>query len=296
MGCVELSLAQFCIGVNIVLGKSLILSVPIYSLLLLRFLIGLMIVGPYLLLTKARETQKAYKSLSVYDWGIIFLQAISGGFLFNVFILYGLQYTTATVAGIINSAVPALVALFAFFFLRETIRINTMIAIALCVLGIMVLSFGKQDPFNGSEHYLLGIVLIILAIIPEAMYTIFSKFTTKTISPMATTALINLFNVVLFLPLAIYSGFNFVSEISVVSWLKIFLYGISGGILFFLFWCRGLLNVPANTAAIFMGLMPISTTLLAYIFLKEDIAIYEIIGMGCVLLSIYIGARQYPAT
>lgn len=298
LGYLELSFAQCCIGANIILGKMLTSSVSMYSLLFFRFFIGVLIAGLIVLCTDLNKTKTEYKSLSSRDWFIIFLQAISGGFLFNVFILMGLQYTTATVTGIINSAVPALVAIFSFFLLKERLNSAKSIAILLCIVGISILSFGKTESVSviegagGSEF--LGIILVLLAIIPEAMFTIFAKFLKKEVSPMANTLLVNLFNAILFIPFCYFQG-DFTLQYDFSIWAQIGLYGLSGGILFFVFWYRGIAHVSANTAALFMGVMPVSTTLLAFLFLDEMLSIPDGIGLICVVSAIYFGTRTPKA-
>lgn len=297
----ELAFAQFCIGANIVLGKILIDNFPIYSLLFIRFVIGFVLTGLYIIFTQYQQTKEDYQKLNFKDWIIVFLQALCGGFLFNVLVLYGLQYTTATVTGIINSAIPAVVALFSFFLLRERLNFSKMIAILLCVIGISVLSFGKSEGFAESQtrNDLFGISLILLSILPEAMFTIFAKLLKKTISPMATTLLINLFNALLFLPFMLGEDWSgMIGDASVFDFMhsstgfQLLTYGLSGGILFFFFWYRGLKHVSANTAALFMGVFPISTTLLAFLFLQETLNLWDSIGIVCVMVSIFVGTLQ----
>ncbi len=287
----ELSFAQFCIGANIILGKFLMDYFPLFSLLVIRFTLAFAIALGLLFLKEKHEKVLAeYQSLSRTDWGILFVQALCGGFLFNIFVLYGLQYTTATVAGIINSAVPALVGLFSFLILRERLTREKSFAILLCVIGIIILGCDKINETSESNRNLFGMFLIIMAVIPEALYTIFAKLLKTRISPMANTVLMNLFNAILFLPFAIGDKLSALSDLSSFLWILVFLYGLST-IFFFWFWQRGVTYVTANTAALFMGVMPISTTLLAYIFLGEALSIFDAIGLICVMIAIYIGTR-----
>lgn len=289
-GYLELSFAQCCIGANIILGKILTASISLYSLLFLRFFIGFLIAGVIVLFSDFEKTKDVCCKLTLRDWIIIFLQALCGGFLFNVFVLFGLQYTTATVTGIINSAVPALVAIFSFFLLKEKLTSMKGAAILVCILGISILSLGKAESSGSKSTELLGIILILLAIIPEAMFTIFAKFLKSNISPMATTLLINLFNALLFLPFCFFEDFTLNYDLS--TWVKIWAYGLSGGILFFVFWYRGITHVSANTAALFMGVMPVSTTLLACLFLNEILSVTDAIGLICVISAIYFGTKE----
>lgn len=293
IGYIELSLAQFSIGINIILGKLLGSTYPICSLLALRFLIGFIIIAVYLQLSSSRTIYSEIKELSRYDWVLLFLQALCGGFLFNIFTLYGLQYTTATATGIVNSAVPALVAIFSFFLLKEALTKRKASAIVLTIIGILLLSLGNAS--SGSESAgLFGLFLVSLAIIPEALFTIFAKMIKKPLNSFTTAMFINLCNALMFFPLALNDEWILFSNASLMEWLQILLYGISGGILFFVFWYRGLAHTTANTAALFMGVMPVATSILAYLFLQETLSGFDVLGMLCVMISIFIGTSQRP--
>lgn len=292
LGYLELSLAQCCIGINIILGKILIPEIPIFALLLLRFTLGFIFIGAYQVLGNFSLVRTELSTLSSKDWFIIFAQALCAGFLFNVLVLYGLEYTTATVTGIINSAVPALVAVFSFFILREklTLRIGT--AILLCVVGIAVLGLGKAIPIDSNQTELLGICLVLAAIVPEALFTVLAKLLKNPPSSLTTTLLINFFNMILFIPFAINAEWGQVKDASMLVISQIFLYSLTGGILFFVFWYRGLARISANTAALFMGLMPISTCILAYFTLNEILGWDDLVGMILVVISIFIGTHR----
>lgn len=291
IGYLELSLAQCCIGANIILGKILISEIPIFALLLLRFSLGFILIGSYQIARNFALMQKEFKALSAKDWFIIFAQALCAGFLFNVLILYGLERTTATVAGIINSAVPALVAVFSFIILREKLTLRISIAILLCIIGIAVLGLGKATPTD-STHALSGIVLVLAAIVPEALFTVLAKLLKKPPSVLTTTLLINFFNMILFIPFAINTEWSQIQNASLSTLSYIFLYGLTGGILFFVFWYRGLARISANTAALFMGIMPISTCILAYFALNETLGWDDLTGMILVIISIIIGTQK----
>ncbi|HEV2524293.1 MAG TPA: DMT family transporter [Gammaproteobacteria bacterium] len=292
LGYLELSLAQCCIGINIILGKILIPEIPIFALLLLRFTLGFIFIGTYQALGNFSLVRTELRALSSKDWLIIFTQALCAGFLFNVLILYGLEHTTATVTGIINSAVPALVAVFSFLILREKLTLRIGIAILLCIVVIAVLGLGKAIPTDSNQNELLGILLILAAIVPEALFTVLAKLLKKPPSPLTTTLLINFFNMILFIPFAITAEWGQVKDASMLTISQIFLYSLTGGILFFVFWYRGLARISANTAALFMGIMPISTCILAYFALNEILGWDDLTGMILVIISIIIGTRK----
>jgi len=231
-------------------------------------------------------------ALSRNDKWLLIFQAACGCFFFNVFILYGMRTTSATSAGIISSITPIMTFILAAIFLRERISMEKWIAIFIVMIGLMVLSTGDASD-EVVSNALFGNFLVFMAVIPEALFTILSKSISGKLSQVEAVILVNAFNLMLFIPLAIWDINSFdVSKASPEVYGVLLLYGISGGVLFFLLWYRGLSKVAANTAALFTGVMPVSTTILAFLFLKESIQATDIIGMVLVIVAIAVGCRS----
>lgn len=294
IGYAELTLAQCCVGINVISGKFLIGFFPIFLLLAIRFAIGF---AGMLAIARINSLRFAniyhnFMSLTSKDKLLLIFQAACGGFLFNVFILYGMKTTSATSAGIISSITPIMIFILAAAFLREKINLQKGLAIVIVMAGLLILNTGKASgSMNGA---VLGNCLVLLAVIPEALFTILSKSVGKKISEMEAVILVNLFNLILFIPFAAISIINFhPTNISVSIYGQLLIYGITGGIMFFLLWYRGLTKINANTAALFTGVMPISTTILAFIFLNEPISNSEIIGMLLVIAAIFVGCKKH---
>lgn len=294
IGYAELTLAQCCVGINVISGKFLIGFFPIFLLLAIRFAIGF---AGMLAIARMKSIQysniyRNFMSLTSKDKLLLLFQAACGGFLFNVLILYGMKTTSATSAGIISSITPIMIFILAAAFLHEKINLQKGFAIVIVMAGLLILNMGKTS--GSIEGALLGNCLVLLAVIPEALFTILSKSVGKKITEMEAVILVNLFNLILFIPFAAYAIIDFHPiNISASVYGQLLIYGISGGIMFFLLWYRGLTKINANTAALFTGVMPVSTTVLAFIFLNEPISNSEIIGMLLVIAAIFVGCKKH---
>lgn len=291
-GYIELALAQFCVGVNVIAGKLLIGYFPILFLLMIRFAIGfagMLLIANFAGIKPLKIAGKFW-SLDKKDKCLLIIQALCGGFLFNIFILYGMKSTTATSAGIISSITPVVIFLFSAVLLREKITSQKIIAIIIAMIGLLILNTDKGMTLEGA---LLGNLLVLIAVIPESLFTILSKSVGSKIHQTEAVTLVNFFNLILFIPLILISqeSASFANiPLSIYSLLG--LYGLTGGIMFFLLWYRGLTKIDANVAAFFTGIMPISTTLLAYLFLNEPITINDFLGMVFVLCAIFMACYQ----
>lgn len=289
IGYAELSLAQICLSINIIFGKVLAPIYPIAGLLALRFFIGSGIIAVYLVLSST-EIHSEIKKMKKAEWVILLLKAICGGFLFNILTLHGLQYTTAMQTSIVHSTLPAFVALFSFLILKEVLTKRKLVSIALCIFGILLLSI--KDAAVPEKPELHGLFFVFIALIPAALFTIFSKMINTSLKPLTAVMFMNVINTFLFLPLMLREDCTLFYTASILEWLKIFIYSISGSLLFFIFWYKGVARTTASTASLFIGIMPISTSIFSYFFLQEPLSIFELFGMLAVLASIFIGTLQ----
>jgi drug/metabolite transporter (DMT)-like permease len=145
IGYTELTLAQCCVGINVISGKFLIGFFPIFLLLAIRFSIGF---AGMLAIARVKNIRLSnvyhnFMSLSHKDKLLLIFQAACGGFLFNVLILYGMKTTSATSAGIISSITPIMIFILAAVFLHEKINLQKGLAIVIVVAGLLVLNIGK---------------------------------------------------------------------------------------------------------------------------------------------------------
>ncbi len=292
-GYLELFIAQLSIGIMLVLSKHLLDFFPIFILIGLRFVLPTLFFSAIFVVSGEKIYHNRYgQKLSLKDWKVIFGQALCAGFLFNILLIFGLQYTTVTAAGLISSLVPMMIIIFSWLLLKENLSFNKIFAIVISVIALMVLNLGKGESSVSGHLSLIGNLLIFLAVIPEALFTIIAKWYGNHVKPMVLTALINLFNVILFLPLMLLHlpEFDYLS-IGLLNWLLLLIL-VSTNVVFYLFWYRGLSKSSASTAALFTSFMPISAMILAYLFLQEAIYWYHIIAMICIISAIILGVSK----
>jgi drug/metabolite transporter (DMT)-like permease len=292
LGYCQLAIAQIGVGISIVLAKQLMhRGIPAVMQMEARFAGCFLILLLMLLLRR-----QGYQGLSKFkaiamprDWILLVAQALCAGVLFNVFMLLGLEYTTATSAGIIASILPAIVAILSLIILKEKLARRNIIAIVLAIIGVSILHLDNISTEQGN-FALLGGALVFLALIPEALYTIFAKLLGDKIEPLSQATIINFISMLVFLPF--YLFIIGIQQLIILDPIDITMLGISCfcSMLFYYYWTKGIMVIPAMTAAVFTGLMPISTTIFAILMLGETFTIYDSIGMLCVLVSIVVGS------
>lgn len=286
---IQLALAMVIVGGSVVAGKLVIASFPVFLASGLRFGLGCLILVPLLL-----KVEGGFQSIGKRDGLVLFLQALTGVFLFSIFLLYGLKFTSAVVGGIITSTSPAMIGLISFLFLKERLTLNKAMGIAFSLGGVLVINLLRtgSDAGSGSLPW-LGNLLIFGAVIGEALFVLFPKVLSNSVSSLATATWVNVLGLVMFLPFSLYEArhFDFLA-VTPNAWLPILYNGIFLTVIAFLLWFQGVIKVPASTAAVFASVMPVSAILLSYLVLHEPFSWLHIVGVLCVLLGIGFIARN----
>lgn len=281
-----LSSAMLFVGSSAVTGKLALQTMPLHQASLLRFVMATCILLPLLYWREG-----AWPSLSKHAWLVVTLQALCGSFLFNLLLLTGLSYTSASYAGLLTSATPAFMLLFGVLLFKERYTLKTWVTIALGMIGLIILSLGEQLSVN--QFSVVGCLLILMAVACECIFLLLRKKLPSTLSSLALASIICLINSALFLPGAIYEYVTHPhAPLTLHSVLVSLYYGgcITAGA--YLLWFAGMARASTSMLSLSTALMPVSALLLAWLLLGEPIYPLKWIGTGCILISIVLHARS----
>lgn len=283
----QLAGAMALVGANIPVAKAAIPFIPVFIFSLIRYGVSVAVLAPFI----ASEPGGRFRDLSRADWGYVTLQALCGGLLYMVFMLYGLQYTSAMTAGIITSTVPIAVALLALILLGEKFGPLTGAALVLAMLGILVVNTASPQQ-DVAPWPLLGNSLVGAAVIAESLFVIFARKMAASLAPCRMAVAINAIGLLMVAPFAASDLMHFSpSRVPPEIWLLPVLYALTSSALALILWYRGLSVVPASKAAIFTSTFPISAMAVSITFLGEHLQWEHGIGLICVLAAIFTGTR-----
>jgi drug/metabolite transporter (DMT)-like permease len=188
------------------------------------------------------------------------------------------------------STTPAVLAILSIIFLKERISGKIVVAIIMCVIGLLFINvtFGSERlPFDLMQ--LVGSLSIFISVISEALFTIFRKKQSFSTKPLTTTVFVMLFAFVLFLPVGLYQLHDYpFPMIRTNEWVAMIYYGVMCSALAYTCWFSGLARVKVGEAATMTGLLPVSSVLLSVIILGESVGVNQLIGMGFILIGIYV--------
>ncbi|WP_431027191.1 DMT family transporter [Lysinibacillus sp. LZ02] len=280
-GYLKILVAMCIVGSSVVVGKLIVQDIPIFIACVLRFLIAAIILIPLLIF------KEGIPSLTKKEFLVLCSQAIRGVFLFNIFMLYGLKYTSAIEAGVITSTLPAVIGILSLFLLNEKLTKKKSVGIFCAMLGVLSINVLSSDSEQMSS--LGGNLLILGAVLGEALFIIFGKLSSNRVSPLTISTMVSVLGFILFLPFAIYEAkeFNF-SHISLGDWVNILYFGIVVTVIAFLLMYEGLKTVSASSTGVLTSVLPVSSLILSFLILKEKLMYIHFLGMLLVMVAIFL--------
>lgn len=288
-GCLALSMSL--VGSYVALSKPLTAMMPVFLLAWLRFGIG----GAAVLHWLKKPADEA--PMSRHTQWLLFVESFVGNFLFSIFMLFGVTMTSAVSAGVIMAAIPAVVALMSWIFLRERITARIWAAVACAMFGIGLLAWTSSQaaaPSSDAARALeqrawLGNLLIFCAVLCEAAYAVIGKHLTGALGPKRITSLINIWGFALMTPMGAYYALQFdFGSVQPASWLLLLFYSLAASVWTVWLWMTGLKRIPANQAGIFTVMLPISATLVGVGVLGESLSGTQVIAFVIALIGVVL--------
>ena len=228
------------------------------------------------------------------DWLRIGLISVFGMVGFSAFMLYGMRLASGVTGAIVMSTTPAVTAAASMAFLGDQASWRKLSAIALAVLGVLILQLGAS--MNDTEGALLGGALVFAAVCCESAYTLLGKTLTKSIDPVLVTFLASTLSIPLFIPLAIWQWPNFTpQDFDAGVWSALVWYGVGTLALGSWLWYAGVQKAEGSTAAAFMGVMPVSALVLSYILLGEAFRWMHLAGFAVVFTGVLLMSWEHAA-
>lgn len=219
------------------------------------------------------------------------------GFVINKIFEYGgLSLTTASDVALLITSESIFTAIFSWILLHERFRLLTGLSLLLGFLGVYLIverSLLPNIPTGGGAWRIVGDLLVILALVFEAFYTVRGKSLLVKHSPLLVTAAAIVGSTVFWLPMA---GFEVIAHgwpvLDWSGWLGLLWLALMSTVIAYLAWFKGLEKVEGSAAATVLFIQPLLGTALAILLLGEQLLPTTIIGGALILLSVYLISRQ----
>jgi drug/metabolite transporter (DMT)-like permease len=256
------------------------------SLLLLRMIFSLPVYIVIAVLVKPEKADQIKRT--DYLWLVFF--GFVGYYLASYFDFLGLQYIKAGLERIVLFVYPTLVLLISRVFLKIKITRTQIVAIMITYFGVVTAFFGEFD-LSGIDLY-LGVSLIFLSALTYAMYLVGSGWLIPKFGVLCFTSYAMIISTV-----CVLVHFLITREIDLLSYPKeVYFLGVLMAVLSTIIpsfmVSKSIKIIGSSNFSIIASIGPISTIVLAYVFLGENLSVYQVVGTIIVISGILLVSRS----
>lgn len=219
---------------------------------------------------------------------IIFLSII-GHTIYQLLFIKGIDSTTASNTSLILGTSPIVISIFSSYFKHEKLKPLGWLGILLGFIGLYIVIKSKGEGIYMSSQTLKGDLILLIAVILWAYYSVSSKPILKIYSPLKFTGITMTVGSLLFFPFSLneLKKLQF-SEISFQAWMWLFYSGALALSFSLVIWFISVKKVGNSQTAIYSNLQPVSAIIFAHFILLEKITSNLIIGALIIFIGIYL--------
>ena len=274
-------------GASFIATKLVLRQVSPATVVWLRFLIGVIILGAAVISRKQMALPN-YKDLAYFA-----LLGLIGITLHQWLQSTALQTSQAGTTAWIVATTPIYIALLGWLSLKERLGWRRVAGIALATLGVLlVVTRGYLASLVQGSFGAPGDILILLSALNWAVFSVISRHALKNHPAARMMFFVMLFGW-LFSSILFFSGpgLRQVSQLTLNGWLGIGFLGIFCSGLGYIFWYDGLQVIPASQVGVFLYLEPLVTVVVAAIVLGEPLLLATLLGGAIILLGVWLVNR-----
>ena len=262
--------------------------VPPATLVLLRYLIAL----PVLWIAARLSRPGAHtRGIRRADWPRLALTAFVG---FGVSLLAqfaGTKLSTAAAGAMITSATPAFIVLFAWWLLHERASGRQWVGLSLATVGVLIVSLlGSPPPTQTATNPLWGNLLLIVAAVSWAVYSVLVKLNSQKYTALAITLAVTALGIPIVTPVVVLElQTQSIGLLTVPAVLGILYIGVGSTAIAFFLWNKSFELLTAATASLFFFAQPVVGLLLSAVFRGEQLGWSFFAGGALILLGALLG-------
>jgi len=249
-----------------------------------RWFIAIIVLIPLALMT-----EKVTRAVIVGEWKIHVVQALLGYVGYTLLLYYALGVTSPVTASVLVALNPATIAIAARFILHENMSVNTIVGIAISIVGALVVVFGGG--IAGGFAFSYGDVLLLIATVLWTAYSMLApRVQTPPITATAVQATISGIIMIPFMALDIAWGNTAWFTMDGFDWLGVLWIGLipSAGA-YFLWNISSDWIGPTRTGA-FLNIIPVFTALFVVAF-GGSVTPTQVLGGALVLAGVSYANR-----
>jgi drug/metabolite transporter (DMT)-like permease len=271
--------------------KILAFGIPVFYFVFVRILLA----GLTLFLFNTAYGR--IKRIQRKDLPKFLLLAFCEPFIYFICETYGIKVTgSPTISAMVIATIPIFSIGAGMIFFKEKINFINILGIVFSLVGIVMVAMAKGEV---GEHFIWGIVLLLIAVIAEVGHASLTKSLAGNYSSQIIVMYQFLIGSIYLLPLFLWKGldgFNKEVYFSAEVWYPLICLAILCSSLAFSLWVSTIKNLGVAKSSIFSALIPVAAAIIAWAIGHELLNSRQWIGVAVstagVILSQYTSSRK----
>ena len=277
-------------GGNIIAAKvASIISLEPIKLSFYRNIVVIIILLPFVFY-KIKIIFEIFKQ----NWKIIIFLSIFSVSIFNTFMNIALTTSSVISSSLMPAFAPSMIIILSLIIYNSKISYLQFIGVIISFIGFINIII-RGDILNlGSLNFVVGDIWMLGCVSCWALYSVMIRKIPKGIDNLSFLFLIFFIGNFFVLPFYIIESFiNQSFAINEQNGFLLVLYcGIGPALISYLLWIKAIKIIGANNSGLFLNLIPIFSSLISIIFLKEKLELFHIVGALLIFTGIYLVIRK----
>jgi drug/metabolite transporter (DMT)-like permease len=228
------------------------------------------------------------------NWKIIIILSILSVSIFNTFMNIALTTSSVVSSSLMPSFAPSMIIILSLIIYNSKISYLQFTGVIISFIGFVNIII-RGDILNlGSLNFVVGDIWMLGCVSCWAFYSVMIKKIPKEIDNISFLFLIFFIGNIFVIPFYIFeSTINQSFLINEKYALLLVLYvGIGPALVSYLLWIKAIKIIGANNSGLFLSLIPIFSSLISIIFLKEKLELFHVVGALLIFTGIYLVIRK----
>lgn len=242
-----------------------------------------------LLLLFVRKTKLDFKAIKNNSRDLLILIALRP-LIGELILAIGLSLTTGIKAIFFTKTEPYFVLFWYWILKKEKIKKEYLLLLAIHIFGAIILSTGGKFDLGIPQ---IGDLFIILAMALFSLSYFYGKRLSNTIGAQSTNAISLGASGILLLPFTFIIQPVITSSFPTIGWIHLIIYVIFFNVIALTLWFSSLKGVPGWMVSALRSIGPILGAPIAYLFFKETLNLFQILGGIIVLTTSFLIAKEH---
>ena len=263
-------------------------DIPPFTLNFYRWTFAWLILAPFTIKEIIEKKDHIIENIK-----LIIVLGITSITIFNSIVYYSLNFTEVISGVLMISTIPVMIIVFCWILKIEKSNVYQILGVIFSLFGVIVIITKADLVILLNLNFNKGDLWMVVAMCSWAMYSALLRKKKLEISQLSLLQTIISAGLVFLLPAYLiqlslgHKEYIHLPFVLILTYVVLF-----PGLASFIFWIKGISLIGSNRAGIFLHLIPIFSTIMAIIILKEKFMFYHLIGALLIVTGIILSSKK----